>query len=67
MVQEVGLFEIEGGVGGALDDDGDVVGVALDDAEVLLPAFLGRADLLELGLVGAESGDSLEEVHVINT
>ena len=43
-----------------------MVGVALHDVEMLLPALLGCADVLELGLLGAQPSHCLEQVHFLN-
>ena len=64
-LQEVGLFESEAGMDCFFDYDGDVIRVALDDVEVLLPALLGGTDFLKLGLLRADAGDRLEQVHII--
>ena len=65
-VQEVGFLHGELRGSSLLDDHRDVVGVALDDVEVLLPALLGSADVLEFGLLRPQPRHRLEQVHFLN-
>ena len=53
-------------MGSLLNDDGNMIRIALDDIEMFFPALLGSANFFKFGLLCAEAGDCLEQVHIIN-